>query len=96
MNRRDQVDQLEKAESLTRQALQMICGTTSFGNAKLPDDAKGALENLSALIGRRLTQAKDGASGFQQAVADELVELKQHAQVVDADIKASVNCPMVG
>lgn len=78
---------MEKAESLTRQALQLVCGSNSVGQAKLPAEAQIAMNNLMALICRRLAQAKDGAAGFQHAIANELLELKQSAQAVDADIK---------
>jgi hypothetical protein len=67
--------------------LQLVCGTTSLGYAKLPGDAQIAMGNLTSLIGRRLAQAKDGAAGFQHAIANELLELKQSALAVDADIK---------
>lgn len=82
------MDHLEKAESLTRQALLTVCGKTG-GAGKLPVDAGDALERLKALVTRQLTQAKDGASGFQQAVAEELQQLGEQAKVLDSDIKVN-------
>lgn len=87
---REQMDHLEKAESLTRQALFSVCGKTGDAG-KLPVDAGDALERLKAVVTRQLTQAKDGAAGFKQAVAEELQELTGQAKAVDLDIKVTRN-----